>query len=323
LVSGEGAQSMLKGAVIMKRDFLSLGALSPDQLWSLLELAISLKKERGQGANAPRLAGKALAMIFQKPSLRTRVSFEMAMVHLGGHALYLSPQEIRLGQRESVPDVARVLSRYVDAIMARVYAHDDLITLAKWASVPVINGLSDHYHPCQGLTDLLTIYEKLGGLKGVKLAYVGDGNNTLHSLLLGGSGTGMELAVATPEGYEPLPQVVRQAQEIAERTNGAIRLVRDPREAVCGADVVYTDTWTSMGQESETEERRKVFAPYQLNTALLGLAGPKAGVMHCLPAHRGEEITDEIADGPQSWLFDQAENRMHAQKAILVDLLER
>ncbi len=314
---------MLKGAVIMKRDFLSLGALSPDQLWSLLELAISLKKERGQGANAPRLAGKALAMIFQKPSLRTRVSFEMAMVHLGGHALYLSPQEIRLGQRESVPDVARVLSRYVDAIMARVYAHDDLITLAEWASVPVINGLSDHYHPCQGLTDLLTIYEKLGGLKGVKLAYVGDGNNTLHSLLLGGSGAGMELAVATPEGYEPLPQVVRQAQEIAERTDGAIRLTRDPREAVCGADVVYTDTWTSMGQESETEERRKVFAPYQLNTALLGLAGPKAGVMHCLPAHRGEEITDEIADGPQSWLFDQAENRMHAQKAILVDLLER
>jgi ornithine carbamoyltransferase len=314
---------MLKGAVIMKRDFLSLGALSPDQLWSLLELAISLKKERGQGTNAPRLAGKALAMIFQKPSLRTRVSFEMAMVHLGGHALYLSPQEIRLGQRESVPDVARVLSRYVDAIMARVYAHDDLITLAKWASVPVINGLSDRNHPCQGLTDLLTIYEKLGGLKGVKLAYVGDGNNTLHSLLLGGSSAGMELAVATPEGYDPLPQVVRQAQEIAARTNGEIRLVRDPREAVCGADVVYTDTWTSMGQESETEERRKVFAPYQLNTALLGLAGPKAGVMHCLPAHRGEEITDEIADGPQSWLFDQAENRMHAQKAILVDLLER
>jgi ornithine carbamoyltransferase len=189
--------------------------------------------------------------------------------------------------------------------------------------VPVINGLSDRNHPCQGLTDLLTIYEKLGGLKGVKLAYVGDGNNTLHSLLLGGSSAGMELAVATPEGYDPLPQVVRQAQEIAARTNGEIRLVRDPREAVCGADVVYTDTWTSMGQESETEERRIVFAPYQLNIALLGLAGPKAGVMHCLPAHRGEEITDEIADGPQSWLFDQAENRMHAQKAILVDLLER
>ena len=314
---------MLKGAVIMKRDFLSLGDLSPDELWSLLELAISLKKERGQGTNAPRLAGKALAMIFQKPSLRTRVSFEMAMVHLGGHALYISPQEIRLGQRESVPDVARVLSRYVDAIMARVYAHNDLITLAKWASVPVINGLSDLSHPCQGLADLLTIYEKLGGLKGVRLAYVGDGNNTLHSLLLGGSGAGMELAVATPEGYEPLPQVVRQAQEIAARTNGAIRLVRDPREAVCGADVVYTDTWTSMGQESETEERRKVFPPYQLNSALLGYAGPKAGVMHCLPAHRGEEITDDMADGPQSWLFDQAENRMHAQKAILVDLLER
>jgi len=305
-----------------KRDFLSLDEISPEKLWSLLDLAVRLKKEWVQGGNAPRLAGKTLAMVFQKPSLRTRVSFEMAMEHLGGYALYLSPQEIKLGQRESIPDVARVLSRYVDVIMARVYAHAHLVTLAQWASVPVINGLSDYNHPCQGLADLLTIYEKLGTLKGVNLAYVGDGNNVLHSLLLGGSATGMHLAAATPEGYQPLAQVMRQAQEIAERTGAEIHLVRDPRQAVCEADVVYTDTWTSMGQEGEANERGKVFPPYQVNAALLEHARPDAGVMHCLPAHRGEEITDEVADGPQSWLFDQAENRMHAQKAILVDLLE-
>jgi len=308
---------------MMKRDFLSLGDLSPDRLGSLLELAITLKREWADGNSAPRLVGKTLAMIFQKPSLRTRVSFEMAMGHLGGRALYLSPQEIKLGQRESVPDVARVLSRYVDGIMARVYAHADVVALSKWASVPVINGLSNYNHPCQGLADLLTIGEKLGTLKGVKLAYVGDGNNTLHSLLLGGSRAGMQVVAATPVGYEPLAQVVRRAQEIAKQTAGTVRLVRDPREAVRRADVVYTDAWTSMGQEKEADERRRVFPPYQLNAALLAYAGANAGVMHCLPAHRGEEITDEVADGPQSWLFDQAENRMHAQKGILVDLLER
>jgi len=309
--------------MMMKKDFLSLGDLSPDQLHSLLEMAISLKREWSQGGNAPQLDGKTLAMVFQKPSLRTRVSFEMAMAHLGGRALYISPQEIRLGERESVPDVARVLSRYVDAIMARVYAHADVATLAEWASVPVINGLSDYNHPCQGLADLLTIWEKLGGLKGVRLAYVGDGNNTLHSLLLGGSSAGMNLVVATPEGYEPSDGVVRQAEGIAAQTGATISLVGDPRDAVRAADVVYTDTWTSMGQEDEAEERRRVFAPYQVNAALLACASPDAGVMHCLPAHRGEEITNEVADGPQSWLFDQAENRMHAQKAILVDLLAR
>jgi len=305
----------------MKKDLISLADLSPDEIWALLQLALSLKAEWRQGGNTPRLAGKTLAMIFQKPSLRTRVSFEMGMIHLGGQALYLSPDEIKLGQRESIPDVARVLSRYVDGIMARVFAHADVVTLARWASVPVINGLSDYSHPCQALADLLTIYEKLGRLKGVKLTYVGDGNNVLHSLLFGGAAMGLHLVAATPEGYEPLPEVVHRAQERAKETGATIRLLRDPWEAVKGADVIYTDTWFSMGQEAEAEVRRPIFRPYQVNAELLAVAGPQARVMHCLPAHRGEEITDEVADGPCSWLFDQAENRLHAQKAVLVELL--
>ena len=307
----------------MKRDFLSLADLSAEKVWGLLNLAISLKKERQEkGSNRPLLAGRTLAMVFQKPSLRTRVSFQLAMMHLGGQALYLSPAEIKLGERESIPDVARVLSRYVDAIMARVYAHDDLLTLAKWAAVPVINGLSDYNHPCQGLADLLTIYEKLGRLQGVKLAYVGDGNNVLHSLIFGASKVGMHLVAATPAGYEPRPDVVKQARIFAQGTGALIEVIRDPHKAVRGADVIYTDTWTSMGQEAEAEERRRIFPPYQVNAKLVAEAKPKVGAMHCLPAHRGEEITDEVADGPHSWLFDQAENRLHAQKAILVDLFE-
>ena len=307
----------------MKKDFLSLADCTIDEVRSLLDLAVTLKAELRAGGNKPRLSGKALAMVFQKPSLRTRVSFEMGMIQLGGRALYIAPDEIKLGQRESVPDVARVLSRYVDGIMARVFAHSDVVTLAQWASVPVINGLSDYTHPCQGLTDLLTVQEKLGRLQGVTLTYVGDGNNVLHSLLLGGAKTGMHIVAATPTGYDPLPEVVRLAEADAARTGGSVRLLRDPREAVAGADVVYTDTWISMGQEAESAERRKVFPPYQLNSQLLAHAKPNAGVMHDLPAYRGYEITDEVADGPQSWLFDQAENRLHAQKAILVQLLER
>lgn len=306
-----------------KKDFLTLGTLTPQELEGLLASALALKKEWAQGGNAPRLAGKTLAMIFQKPSLRTRVSFDVGMAQLGGRALYIAPEEIKLGQRESVPDVARVLSRYVDGIMARVFAHQDLVTLAQWASVPVINGLSDYDHPCQGLADLLTIYEKLGRLRGVTLAYVGDGNNVLHALLLGGALAGMKVVAATPAGYEPKAEVVRRALDLAQTTGGEVRLLRDPREAVAGAEVVYTDTWTSMGQEAEAEQRQRVFPPYQVNAALLAHAVPHAGVMHCLPAHRGQEITDEVADGPQSWIFDQAENRLHAQKAILLDLLER
>ena len=306
----------------MKKDFLSLADLSPAKVLSLLKLAVSLKEELTLGGNRPRLADKTLAMVFQKSSLRTRVSFDMAMAHLGGRAIYLAPEEVKLGERESVPDVARVLSRYVDVIMARVYDHSDVVTLARWASVPVINGLSDYNHPCQAMADLLTIYEKLGRFRGVKLAYVGDGNNVLHSLLFAGAKTGMEVVAATPAGYEPLPDVVGEANAAAQETGATLRLVRDPHEAVEGADVVYTDTWTSMGQEAEAEVRRRVFPPYQVNTALLAGASPNVGVMHCLPAHRGEEITNEVADGPHSWLFDQAENRLHAQKAILVDLFE-
>jgi ornithine carbamoyltransferase len=222
-----------------------------------------------------------------------------------------------------VPDVARVLSRFVDGIMARVFAHDHVVGLAKWATVPVINGLSDYTHPCQGLTDLLTIEEKLGGLAGVRLAYLGDGNNMLNSLMFGGALMGMHVISATPADYAPSPEALAQAQRLAAATGGSVSWVTDPREAAQGADVLYTDTWTSMGQEAESAIRRQVFPPYQINATLLACAKSGAGVLHCLPAHRGEEITDQVADGPQSWIFDQAENRLHAQKAILVDLLER
>ena len=305
----------------MKKDLLSLADLSSDELWHLLNVAQELKEEWQAGGNQPILTGKTLGMIFQKPSLRTRVSFEMAMRHLGGQAMYLSPDEIQLGKRESVPDVARVLSRYVDCIMARVFAHKDLQTLAAYARVPVINGLSDYSHPCQGLADLLTILEKKGVLRGLKLAWVGDGNNVLTSLLFGASKVGMDVSVATPRGYEPRAEVAEAAFHIARESGNEIEIGYDPRAAVQGADVIYTDTWTSMGQEAESAQRRKVFPPYQVNAALLAQADEEAIVMHCLPAHRGEEITDEVADGPHSAIFDQAENRMHAQKAVLAVLL--
>lgn len=306
-----------------KRDFLSLADLKPADVHELLDLALALKSQwraGGQGCETQRqrLADKTLGMIFQKPSLRTRVSFDVGMSQLGGRAIYLAPEEIRLGERESIPDAARVLSRYVDGIMARVFSHEDVLALARWATVPVINGLSDFNHPCQGLTDLLTILEKRDRLEGVKLAYIGDGNNVLHSLLYGAAQVGMHLVAATPEGYGPLAEVVQQAKTMAVDTGAIIELFHEPREAIRDADVVYTDTWTSMGQEEEATRRRQIFRPYQINEALLALANPDVGVMHCLPAHRGEEITDEVADGPQSWLFDQAENRLHAQKAILV-----
>ena len=310
-----------------KRDFLSLADLEPADVRELLDLALVLKRQwmaGGEGRHTQRqkLADKTLGMIFQKPSLRTRVSFDVGMSQLGGRAIYLAPEEIRLGERESIPDVARVLSRYVDGIMARVFSHEDVLALARWATVPVINGLSDFNHPCQGLTDLLTILEKRGRLEGIKLAYIGDGNNVLHSLLYGAAQVGMHLVAATPEGYGPLDEVAQQARSMAVETGATIELVHEPQEAIRDADVVYTDTWTSMGQEDEAARRRQIFCSYQINEALLALASPDVGVMHCLPAHRGEEITDEIADGEQSWLFDQAENRLHAQKAILVDLLK-
>jgi ornithine carbamoyltransferase len=304
-----------------KGDFISLADFTAAELWRWLELTRALKAEWQAGGNQLILKGKALGMIFQKPSLRTRVSFEMGMAHLGGHALYLSPNEIGLGGRESVADVARVLSRYVDGIMARVFSHQHVLELARHSRVPVINGLSDFSHPCQGLADLFTIWEKLGRLAGVKLAFVGDGNNVATSLAFGGTKLGLHVTVGTPPGYELKEAVVAQAQAFAAEGGGSISTTHDPCAAVAGADVIYTDVWTSMGQEAEKAQRLAVFPPYQVNARLAAAARPTALVMHCLPAHRGEEITDEVADGPQSVLFDQAENRMHAQKAILADLL--
>ena len=305
----------------MEKDLLSLADLSTDELWHILNVAKELKDEWQEGGNQPLLMGSTLGMIFQKPSLRTRVSFEVGMLHLGGQALYLSPSEIQFGKRESVEDVARVLGRYVNCIMARVFAHHDVETLAAYSRVPVINGLSDYSHPCQGLADLLTILEKKGSLRGLKLAWVGDGNNVLTSLLFGGSKVGMDIAAATPPGYEPPLQVVEAAFRFAEENGSEIEIGNDPRSAVQGADVIYTDTWTSMGQEAEQEQRRRDFVAYQVNAELLAEADSEAIVLHCLPAHRGMEITDEVADGPQSALFDQAENRMHAQKGLLAVLL--
>ncbi len=305
----------------MPRHFVSIQDYSRQQLEAMLDLAVRLKAERRAGGNKPVLAGKVLGMIFQKPSLRTRVSFDMAMRHLGGDALYLSPDEIGLGKRESVADVSRVLSGYVDAIMARVFAHAHILELAKYASVPVINGLSDFDHPCQAMADMLTIKEHFGRLEGVNLTYVGDGNNVALSLLFAAVRLGLNYAIASPEGYQ-LPADVRQrGQQMAKEAGARVRFLRDPHEAVRGAQVIYTDTWTSMGQEEEAEERNRVFPPYQVDTKLVSEADPSAIVMHCLPAHRGLEITDEVADGPQSAIFQQAENRLHAQKAILVTLL--
>jgi len=305
----------------MQKDLLTLADLSTDELWHILNVAQELKDEWHEGGNQPILMGKTLGMIFQKPSLRTRVSFEVAMLQLGGEALYLSPNEIQLGKRESVEDVARVLSRYVDGIMARVFAHQDVETLATHSRVPVINGLSDYNHPCQGLADLLTILEKKGVLRGLKLAWVGDGNNVLTSLLFGASKVGMDVQAATPPGYEPPIDVVELAFRFAEESGSEIVIGNDPWTAVTGADIIYTDVWTSMGQEEETEHRLKVFPPYQVNDELVAEADPDAIVMHCLPAHRGQEISGAVADGPQAVLFDQAENRLHAQKGLLAVLL--
>lgn len=303
------------------KHFLSLADVTPDQLHNLLDLGLRLKAEWKAGGNPPLLKGKSLAMIFQKPSLRTRVSFEMGMVHLGGYAFYLGPSEVKMGGRESVADVARVLSGYADGIMARVFAHDHILQLAAHASVPVINGLSDFTHPAQGLTDLFTILEDKGRLDGLKLAYVGDGNNVARSLLYGAAKTGMHFTAASPPGYTLPQRDFAAADQMRVSAEQEFTVTHDPAAAVADADAIYTDVWTSMGQEEETKTRLAVFPPYQINQALLARAKPDCIVLHCLPAHRGEEITDDVADGPQSRLFIQAENRMHAQKALLVTLL--
>jgi ornithine carbamoyltransferase len=303
------------------KHFLELASWDSAELKHLLNLALDLKREWQTGGNRPVMQGKMLGMIFQKPSLRTRVSFEVAMHHLGGAALVLGPQEIGLGQRESIPDVARVFSSYVDMIMARVFDHKHVTELAEWSRVPVINGLSDDHHPCQAMADLLTIYEHFGRIEGLKVVYIGDGNNVAVSLLEACAHFGAEYAIATPEGYE-LPQPTRTTVKPIAQANG-VRITEAVRieEVIEGADVVYTDTWISMGQEDEAAERRKTFNGYQINDALLRKTGKQTIVMHCLPAHRGEEITDAVMDGAQSAVFQQAENRLHAQKAILVHLL--
>jgi len=303
------------------RYLLSIADLSTEEVWRILNLTQNLKAEWQKGGNEPILKGKTLGMIFQKPSLRTRVSFEMGMIHLGGQAIYLSPNEIKLGVRESVADVARVLSRFVDGILARVFAHRHIEELAAYSRVPVINGLSDYNHPCQALSDLFTIHEKRGKLVGLKLAYVGDGNNVATSLLFATTKVGMDIAVASPKGYEPPDGVIELARSFAAESGSEVKIAHDPFEAVEGADIIYTDVWASMGQEEEIEERLRVFPPCQINARLVKAAKPACVVMHCLPAHRGQEITDEVADGPHSIIFDQAENRLHAQKAILALLL--
>ncbi|RMF79895.1 MAG: ornithine carbamoyltransferase [Chloroflexi bacterium] len=305
----------------MLKHFLALSEWPTDELWHIIKLAEHLKLELRGGGNKPILKNKILALVFQKPSLRTRVSFDVGMKQLGGDAIMLGPQEIGLGKRESIADIARVLSGYTHGIMARVFDHAHVVEMAEYASVPVINGLSDAWHPCQAMADLLTIYEHFGRLNGLKMAYVGDGNNMAASLSIAAARFGMGFSIGMPDGYMLPEEVIDRAVELAEESDGRIELVHDPVAAVRNADVVYTDTWVSMGQENETDKRREDLRPYQLNEALLAQAGKHAIAMHCLPAHRGDEITDAVADGPQSVIFQQAENRLHAQKAILVQLM--
>ena len=300
--------------------FVDIFDHSMEELQDILDLAVDLKKEYFSGGNAPLFKGKVLGMIFQKPSLRTRVSFDIAMRHMGGDALYLSPSEIGLGRRESIADVSRVLSGYVQAIMARVFEHAHVLELAKWSSVPVVNGLSDFSHPCQAMADALTIQEKFGKIKGLNIAYVGDGNNVAVSLMHISAKLGWNFTIANPEGYGLNPQAVEMAEEIAGPSGSQLRFLRDPHEAVKKAQVIYTDTCTSMGQEDETAKREQVFPPYQVNAKLISEADRDVIVMHCLPAHRNHELTDEVADGAHSVIFPQAHNRLHAQKAVLARL---
>ena len=300
--------------------FLDIFNHSPEELQDILDLAVDLKKEYFSGGNAQLFKGKVLGMIFQKPSLRTRVSFDMAMRHMGGDALYLSPSEIGLGKRESIADVSRVLSGYVQAIMARVFEHRHVLELAKWSSVPVVNGLSDFSHPCQAMADALTIQEKFGKTKGLNIVYVGDGNNVAISLMHISVKLGWNFTIASPEGYDLNLQAVEMAEEMAGPSGSQLRFLREPHEAVKNAQVIYTDTWTSMGQEDETDKREQVFPPYQVNAKLISDADKDVIVMHCLPAHRNHELTDEVADGPHSVIFPQAHNRLHAQKAVLARL---
>jgi ornithine carbamoyltransferase len=306
----------------MIKHFLSTADLSRMQAEALLARAQALKAEWKNGGHSEwPLRGKTLALVFEKPSLRTRVAFEAGVTQLGGHASYLSANDIDMGGRESVPDVARNLSRWVQAISARVFKHTTIEDLARHASVPVINALSDREHPCQALADMMTLRERFGRLRGLRLAFVGDGNNVCHSLMLLGATLGVNLAVACPPDYRPDLEIIEQAERIAEESDATIAISADPGEAVASADAVYTDVWTSMGQEHEAARRRPAFQPYQVNAALMAQARTDTLFMHCLPAHRGEEVAADVIDGPNSVVFDQAENRLHVQKALILTLL--
>ncbi|MEA4882622.1 MAG: ornithine carbamoyltransferase [Clostridia bacterium] len=299
------------------RDFISIHDFTTEQIMRVMDVAALLKAEQKAGVSHHVLKGKTLGMIFQKASTRTRVSFEVAIWQLGGYGLFLNANDLQLKRGETIADTARVLSRYLDAIMIRTYAHSDVIELAREASIPIVNGLTDLLHPCQVMADLFTGMEKKGDLKGRKLAYLGDGNNVAHSLMYGGAKMGMHVTCGCPEGYDPNPSVVEAARADAAATGARIEIVRDPREAVSGADILYTDVWASMGQEHEHDRRVRDLASYQLNMDIVDHAKRDCIEMHCLPAHRGEEITDEVADGAHSALWDEAENRLHVQKAIL------
>lgn len=299
------------------RDFISIHDYTAEEIAYLLEVGAGIKKMQKSGIPHTFLAGKTLGMIFQKASTRTRVAFEVGMYQLGGHALFLSPRDIQLGRGETIKDTALVLARMMDGIMIRTFDHEEVVELARWASVPVINGLTDLLHPTQVIGDLMTIKEHKGELKGLKLAFVGDGNNVAHSLLFGGAKVGMDVVVASPSGFEPDAPIMDMAREDAKATGAKLWVVKDPEEAVAGADVVYTDVWASMGQEEQAEEKEKQFLRFQVNQKLLSLAHKDAIVLHCLPAKRGKEITDEVMDGPQSLVFEESENRLHAHKAIM------
>lgn len=303
----------------MKKDLISIKDLTSAEIENIFSLTDKLKKHKAKFSKV--LQGKTLALIFQKPSNRTRVSFEVGMYQLGGNSIYLGPGEINLGVRESVKDVARTLSRYVDAIVLRTFEHENILEMSRAASVPVINGLSDFSHPCQALADVYTITEKFENLKTITLAYIGDGNNVCNSLMLVSAKVGLNLNIGTPRGYEPDKAVVKEAKAIAQSKKSSLNLFCNPTEAAKGADIIYTDVWASMGQEEETQKRKEIFKDFQINKNLMKLAKKEALIMHCLPAHRGEEITGEVIDSKNSIVFDQAENRMHVQKAVLITLL--
>ncbi len=307
----------MNGQINGKRDFLTIWDLSKDEIENLIKRALELKS--GADKNKCPLIGKSIGLFFEKPSTRTRVSFEVGVYQLGGQSIYLNPKEIQLGRGESISDTARVLSRYLNGIILRTYSHSSVEEFASHATVPVINGLSDLHHPCQALADLMTIMEKKGRLKGIRLAYIGDGNNVANSLIEAAARTGINITIACPEGYEPNPEILDRARSSAYA--GEIIILRNPKEAAGRADVIYTDVWVSMGQEGEAEKKKSKFRNYQINSQLLQCAKKDVIVLHCLPAHRGEEITDEVIDGPNSAVFDQAENRLHTEKALLEFLI--